>query len=116
MKLLVNWLLGLASAEEQKKNSLGVLRVLDATLANDGDLQAKDNISYAMQYTLSCTSNDLLSHVRAHDRSRLRLAAGCALLKLAKCSVYRDMISYPIFQRLALVVQVGSSSHSKCVY
>lgn len=47
MKLLVNWLLGLASsgAVDLEKNSTGVLRLLDVTLSHDGDLQAEGNIA-----------------------------------------------------------------------
>lgn len=43
---------------------------------------------------------------RACDRSRLRIAAACGLVKLAKSSAIREFISVPIFQTLALVVQV----------
>ena len=42
----------------------------------------------------------------AHDRSRLRLAASCGLLKLAQSSHYHDLISPSQFQRLALCIQV----------
>ena len=48
----------------------------------------------------------LLLLIRAHDRSRLRLAAACGLLKLAKSSVHRDFITLPILQKLALTAQV----------
>ena len=43
MKLLVNWLLGLSSAND--KQCKAVINVLDSTIANDGDLQGQDNIS-----------------------------------------------------------------------
>lgn len=49
IKLLVNWLLGLVSslagAKDMEKNCRAVLKLLDATLVSDGDLQAADNIS-----------------------------------------------------------------------
>lgn len=43
MKLLVNWLLGLSSAND--KQCKAVLNVLDTTMANEGDLQGQNNIS-----------------------------------------------------------------------
>ena len=47
MKLLVNWLLGLAlsASEECEKKSKQVLQLLDFTLAHDGDLQAEGKLS-----------------------------------------------------------------------
>jgi sister-chromatid-cohesion protein PDS5 len=84
IRLLVSWLVGLESEFEHFASP--VLRLLDMVLAHDGDLQGDDNIS-------------------AHDRSRLRLAASCGLLKLAQCSHYHDLISQPQFQRLALSIQ-----------
>lgn len=48
MKLLVEWLLGLASIAskaELKHKVDPVLKLLDSTLNHDGDLQAQDNIS-----------------------------------------------------------------------
>lgn len=42
IKLLVKWLLGLASDHE--KSSTPVLRLLTTVLAHDGDLQGEDNV------------------------------------------------------------------------
>lgn len=84
IRLLVSWLVGLKSDFEHYASP--VLRLLDAVLAHDGDLQGDDNIS-------------------AHDRSRLRLASSCGLLKLAQCSHYHELISQSLFQRLALSIQ-----------
>ena len=43
---------------------------------------------------------------RSHDRSRLRLAAACGILSLARCGCYKTFISHSVFQTLALTVQV----------
>lgn len=43
---------------------------------------------------------------RACDRSRLRLAAACGFIKLAKSSTVRDFIPIPMIQTLVLTVQV----------
>lgn len=47
IKLLVNWLLGLAFAgnKELDKKSSQVLQLLDFILAHDGDLQAEGKVS-----------------------------------------------------------------------
>ena len=42
----------------------------------------------------------------APDRSRLRLVSACALLKIAQCSNYKELISPEQFLRLALTMQV----------
>lgn len=90
MKLLVNWLLGLSTMPpgrpEFEKNCKAVLQLLDTTLTHNGDLQDVDNIA-------------------ACDRSRLRLAASCGFIKLAKCSMVRDFITVLMFQTLAFTVQ-----------
>ena len=49
----------------------------------------------------------VISCLRAHDRARLRLAAACGLLKVATSSVHSEFITQRIFQRLALMMQVG---------
>ena len=41
------------------------------------------------------------------DMSRLRLAAGCAMLKLAQVPAYNDLISMEQFQMLALMINVS---------
>ena len=63
-----------------------------------------------------------LSHTHTHthsapDRSRLRLTAGCGLLKLARSTHYRDLITHEQFQRVALVMQVSCTCGSSiCVF
>lgn len=41
-KLMVRWLLGLT--QDEKSLAPPVLKVLDTTLANDGDLNGQDNV------------------------------------------------------------------------
>lgn len=47
-----------------------------------------------------------VSFCSAPDRSRLRLVSACALLKIAQCSNYKELISPDQFLRLALTMQV----------
>ena len=42
------------------------------------------------------------------EMSRLRLAAGCALLKLAQIPCYAEIISTEQFQLLALLINVSN--------
>jgi sister-chromatid-cohesion protein PDS5 len=84
LRLLVSWLVGLETDFEHFASP--VLRLLDMVLAHDGDLQGDD-------------------HISARDRSRLRLAASCGLLKLAQSSHYHELISQAQFQRLTLSIQ-----------
>lgn len=105
IRLLVSWLAGLQSDFERYANP--VLQLLDTVLAHDGDLQGDDNVRYDVWLVFLQTG--LSFCFSAHDRSRLRLAAACGLLKLAQNTHYHDLITQEQFQRLALSIQVHNS-------
>ncbi|XP_077983606.1 sister chromatid cohesion protein PDS5 homolog A-like isoform X2 [Glandiceps talaboti] len=83
MKFLVRWLLGLKSNEQGSGTS--TIRLLTTMIRNEGDLMEKSKVSPA-------------------EKSRLRLAAGCALLKLAMEPCYADIITLDQFYVLALLI------------
>ncbi|XP_064405270.1 sister chromatid cohesion protein PDS5 homolog B-B-like [Halichondria panicea] len=83
-KLLVNWLVGDNTLGE--KAALPVIRMFISIILNNGDLLEKE-------------------HISPPDMSRLRLAAGCGLLKLACCPRYAELITAEHFQSLAYLVQ-----------
>ncbi|XP_070552644.1 sister chromatid cohesion protein PDS5 homolog B-like [Ptychodera flava] len=83
MKLLVRWLIGLRSNDQGSGTS--TVRLLTTMIRNDGDLMEKGKVSPA-------------------EKSRLRLAAGCALLKLAQEPCYADIITLEQFYLIALLV------------
>jgi len=83
IKLLVRWLLGMKNNQSKSANS--TLRLLSAMLVSEGDLTEQRKISKS-------------------DMSRLRLAAGCAIMKLAQELCYHDIITPEQFQLCALVL------------
>ncbi|XP_067844627.1 sister chromatid cohesion protein PDS5 homolog A isoform X3 [Heptranchias perlo] len=83
IKLLVRWLLGMKNNQSKSANS--TLRLLSAMLVSEGDLTEQKKISKS-------------------DMSRLRLAAGCAILKLAQEPCYHEIITSEQFQLCALVI------------
>uniref|UniRef100_A0A8B9H8R6 PDS5 cohesin associated factor A n=1 Tax=Astyanax mexicanus TaxID=7994 RepID=A0A8B9H8R6_ASTMX len=83
IKLLVRWLLGMKNNQSKSANS--TLRLLSAMLVSEGDLTEQKKI---------CKS----------DMSRLRLAAGSAILKLAQEPCYHDIITPEQFQLCGLVI------------
>ncbi|KAL2098229.1 hypothetical protein ACEWY4_007436 [Coilia grayii] len=83
IKLLVRWLLGMKNNQSKSANS--TLRLLSAMLVSEGDLTEQRKISKS-------------------DMSRLRLAAGCAIMKLAQEPCYHDIITPEQFQLCALVL------------
>ncbi|XP_072108936.1 sister chromatid cohesion protein PDS5 homolog A isoform X1 [Mobula birostris] len=83
IKLLVRWLLGMKNNQSKSANS--TLRLLSAMLVSEGDLTEQKKISKS-------------------DMSRLRLAAGCAILKLAQEPCYHEIITPEQFQLCALVI------------
>lgn len=84
IKLMVKWLIGLEN--NQQDNVMPVLRLLCSLLNNDGDLCGEKKVS-------------------AINRSRLRLAAGSALLKLAQQVKYIDAITLEQYHQVSLVMQ-----------
>jgi sister-chromatid-cohesion protein PDS5 len=84
IKLLTAWLLGMKSGHSEKAEP--VFRLLTKLLYKDGDLNGKGNTS-------------------AVDRSRLRLRAGVAMLKLVQNINLVDVINLEQYQQLALVMQ-----------
>ncbi|XP_033631571.1 sister chromatid cohesion protein PDS5 homolog A-B-like [Asterias rubens] len=84
MKLLVQWLEGLRNTQDTSP-CVSTIRLLMTMIKNEGDLMERKAISKA-------------------DMSRLRLAAGCAMLKLAQVPAYNDLISMEQFQMLALMI------------
>ncbi|XP_067892633.1 sister chromatid cohesion protein PDS5 homolog A isoform X2 [Heterodontus francisci] len=83
IKLLVRWLLGMKNNQSKSANS--TLRLLSAMLVSEGDLTEQKKISKS-------------------DMSRLRLAAGCAILRLAQEPCYHEIITPEQFQLCALVI------------
>ncbi|XP_041730223.2 sister chromatid cohesion protein PDS5 homolog B isoform X1 [Coregonus clupeaformis] len=83
IKLMVRWLLGVKNNQSKSGNS--TLRMLTAILNSDGDLTEQGKIGKP-------------------DMSRLRLAAGCAVLKLAQEPCYHDIITLEQYQLCALVI------------
>ncbi|KAJ8795294.1 hypothetical protein J1605_018309 [Eschrichtius robustus] len=83
IKLLVRWLLGMKNNQSKSANS--TLRLLSAMLVSEGDLTEQKKISKS-------------------DMSRLRLAAGSAIMKLAQEPCYHEIITPEQFQLCALVI------------
>uniref|UniRef100_A0A2K6G7K3 PDS5 cohesin associated factor A n=1 Tax=Propithecus coquereli TaxID=379532 RepID=A0A2K6G7K3_PROCO len=83
IKLLVRWLLGMKNNQSKSANS--TLRLLSAMLVSEGDLTEQKRISKS-------------------DMSRLRLAAGSAIMKLAQEPCYHEIITPEQFQLCALVI------------
>ncbi|KAJ8385164.1 hypothetical protein AAFF_G00192150 [Aldrovandia affinis] len=83
VKLLVRWLLGMKNNQSKSANS--TLRLLSAMLVSEGDLTEQKKISKS-------------------DMSRLRLAAGSAIMKLAQEPCYHDIITPEQYQLCALVI------------
>lgn len=83
IKLLVRWLLGMKNNQSKSANS--TLRLLSAMLVSEGDLTEHKRISKS-------------------DMSRLRLAAGGAIMKLAQEPCYHEIITPEQFQLCALVI------------
>uniref|UniRef100_A0A3Q3AAD5 PDS5 cohesin associated factor B n=1 Tax=Kryptolebias marmoratus TaxID=37003 RepID=A0A3Q3AAD5_KRYMA len=84
IKLMVRWLLGVKNNQSKSGNS--TLRMLTAILHSDGDLTEQGK------------------GVGKPDMSRLRLAAACALLKLAQEPCYHEIITLEQYQLCALVI------------
>ncbi|MBN3296215.1 PDS5B protein, partial [Amia calva] len=83
IKLMVRWLLGVKNNLSKSGNS--TLRMLTAILNSDGDLTEQGKMGKP-------------------DMSRLRLAAGCAVLKLAQEPCYHEIITLDQYQLCALVI------------
>ncbi|KAK1169511.1 hypothetical protein AOXY_G8309 [Acipenser oxyrinchus oxyrinchus] len=83
IKLMVRWLLGMKNNLSKSGNS--TLRMLTAILNSDGDLTEQGKMSKP-------------------DMSRLRLAAGCAVLKLAQEPCYHEIVTLEQYQLCALVI------------
>uniref|UniRef100_A0A8C3AXF6 PDS5 cohesin associated factor A n=1 Tax=Cyclopterus lumpus TaxID=8103 RepID=A0A8C3AXF6_CYCLU len=85
IKLLVRWLLGMKNNQSKSANS--TLRLLSAMLVSEGDL-----------------TEGKLNGFSFSDMSRLRLAAGGAIMKLAQEPCYHDIITPEQFQLCGLVI------------
>uniref|UniRef100_A0A671NUE2 Sister chromatid cohesion protein PDS5 homolog B-like n=1 Tax=Sinocyclocheilus anshuiensis TaxID=1608454 RepID=A0A671NUE2_9TELE len=83
LKLMVRWLLGVKNNQSKSGNS--TLRMLTAILSSDGDLTEQGKIGKP-------------------DMSRLRLAAGCAILRLSQEPCYHEIIALEQYQLCALVI------------
>uniref|UniRef100_A0A669BHL1 PDS5 cohesin associated factor B n=1 Tax=Oreochromis niloticus TaxID=8128 RepID=A0A669BHL1_ORENI len=88
IKLMVRWLLGVKNNQSKSGNS--TLRMLTAILHSDGDLTEQGKMGKP-------------------DMSRLRLAAACALLKLAQEPCYHEIITLEQYQLCALVINVRTA-------
>ncbi|XP_064636358.1 sister chromatid cohesion protein PDS5 homolog A-like [Lineus longissimus] len=85
MKLMVRWLMGLKSNTMAENSGKSTLRMLYTTILHEGDLMETEHLSKA-------------------EMARLRLQAGCCMLKLAQEPVYADLISLEQFQGLAILI------------
>jgi len=83
MKLLVRWLLGVKSNTSSSGTS--TLRLLYTVILHDGDLMEN-------------------GYTNKPELARLRLQAGCCMLKLAEEKCYSDIITKEQFQALALML------------
>ncbi|KAJ8298337.1 hypothetical protein KUTeg_024868 [Tegillarca granosa] len=83
MKLLVRWLMGLKSNVNNSGTS--TIRLLYTVIIHEGDLMEKNCINKP-------------------ELARLRLQAGCCMLKLAQEKVYAELITREQFQALALLI------------
>ncbi|XP_076468516.1 sister chromatid cohesion protein PDS5 homolog A-like isoform X1 [Babylonia areolata] len=83
MKLLVRWLLGLKSNANNSATS--TLRLLYTVIIHEGDLMEHH-------------------HLNKPELARLRLQAGCCMLKLAEEPCYADIFTREQFQALALLI------------
>lgn len=83
MKMLVRWLEGLQSNANNSGTS--TLRLLYTVIIHEGDLMEKGMINKP-------------------ELARLRLQAGCCMLKLAEYKCYGDLITREQFQALALLM------------
>ncbi|XP_041439149.1 sister chromatid cohesion protein PDS5 homolog B-B isoform X1 [Xenopus laevis] len=83
IKMMVRWLLGMKNNLSKSGNS--TLRLLTAILHTDGDLTEHGKLSKP-------------------DMSRLRLAAGSAIVKLAQEPCYHEIITLEQYQLCALVI------------
>ncbi|KAK7496569.1 hypothetical protein BaRGS_00012221, partial [Batillaria attramentaria] len=83
MKLLVRWLVGLKSNSNNSATS--TLRLLYTVIIHEGDLMEHGKINKP-------------------ELARLRLQAGCCMLKLAEESCFAEIITREQFQALALLI------------
>uniref|UniRef100_A0A8C2UEM1 PDS5 cohesin associated factor B n=1 Tax=Coturnix japonica TaxID=93934 RepID=A0A8C2UEM1_COTJA len=83
IKMMVRWLLGMKN--NHSKSGTSTLRLLTTILHSDGDLTEQGKISKP-------------------DMSRLRLAAGSAIVKLAQEPCYHEIITLEQYQLCALAI------------
>ncbi|XP_025062881.1 sister chromatid cohesion protein PDS5 homolog B isoform X3 [Alligator sinensis] len=83
IKMMVRWLLGMKN--NHSKSGTSTLRLLTTILHSDGDLTEQGKISKP-------------------DMSRLRLAAGSAVVKLAQEPCYHEIITLEQYQLCALAI------------
>ncbi|NXU32815.1 PDS5B protein, partial [Thalassarche chlororhynchos] len=83
IKMMVRWLLGMKN--NHSKSGTSTLRLLTTILHSDGDLTEQGKISKP-------------------DMSRLRLAAGNAIVKLAQEPCYHEIITLEQYQLCALAI------------
>ncbi|XP_078602291.1 sister chromatid cohesion protein PDS5 homolog A-B-like [Branchiostoma floridae x Branchiostoma japonicum] len=88
LKLIVNWLLGMKNNDGNSCTS--TFRLLHAMIKNKGDLMQKGKVSQP-------------------EQAHLRLAAGCAVLKLAQERVFAELLTLEQFQ------MVASLMNDKCL-
>lgn len=122
---MVRWLLGVKNNQSKSGNS--TLRMLTAILHSDGDLTEQGKMRWAtkparldsVEGSSSCPTtmiflvpDVLLSSLSKPDMSRLRLAAACALLKLAQEPCYHEIITLEQYQLCSLVINVRAPPSS----
>ncbi len=131
MKTMVRWLMGMRNNENNV--ALSTLRLLSTMLTHDGDLMEKGRVrcappvtptsvvrEYQFQiwrpfHTTTLPSFSRLSVVPFRsgskaEMSRLRLQAGCCILKLAQETVFQDLVTLEQFQSVAYLLVVSHQS------
>ncbi|KAL5012757.1 hypothetical protein ScPMuIL_011308 [Solemya velum] len=83
MKLLVRWLLGLKTTANN--SAMSTLRLLYTVIIHEGDLMEKGQINKP-------------------ELARMRLQAGCCMLKVAEEPCFAEIITREQFQALALLI------------
>ncbi|KAK1342203.1 hypothetical protein QTO34_016960, partial [Cnephaeus nilssonii] len=133
IKMMVRWLLGMKN--NHSKSGTSTLRLLTTILHSDGDLTEQGKISTAMAQTLSshrrwrselsvplaqsatpatpspAPPRLLANRGHGEDMSRLRLAAGSAIVKLAQEPCYHEIITLEQYQLCALAINTRGLLH-----
>ncbi|KAJ7396749.1 Sister chromatid cohesion protein PDS5 B [Pitangus sulphuratus] len=105
IKMMVRWLLGMKN--NHSKSGTSTLRLLTTILHSDGDLTEQGKIRPTLKYHIQLWDPPHRKDVDLLDKpdmSRLRLAAGNAIVKLAQEPCYHEIITLEQYQLCALAI------------